>query len=239
MKFVLVHGGWQGGWAWDAVASELESRGHEAFAPTLRGLTEGDADRAGVTVTDMAAGLIEEIKRRGLDAFVLVGHSGGGPVAQLVVDRLGYRVRRIMFMSAWVLRDGQSINDVKLVNAPHTTDTTVPMDPDLWATKFMQDATPQQLAAVIPRLVPSPIGWFDQRIELPRFFDLHLPSSYIFLRHDLSAPRELFQQMADRLDNPLIVECDGSHQAMLTRPAAVADALIAATGNGHAQGAWS
>jgi hypothetical protein len=32
--------------------------------------------------------------------------------------------------------------------------------------------------------------------------------------------------MAARLDNPRMVECDGSHEAMLTQPRAVVDALL-------------
>ena len=40
MKFVLVHGGWQGGWVWDEVSRLLEPGGHEVFAPTLRGMEE-------------------------------------------------------------------------------------------------------------------------------------------------------------------------------------------------------
>jgi hypothetical protein len=35
--------------------------------------------------------------------------------------------------------------------------------------------------------------------------------------------------MAARLRNPRRVECDGSHQAMLTRPNALATAMLAAT----------
>ena len=42
MKVVLVHGGWQGGWAWHRVAPILRSAGHEVFTPTLRGLDEGE-----------------------------------------------------------------------------------------------------------------------------------------------------------------------------------------------------
>jgi pimeloyl-ACP methyl ester carboxylesterase len=61
MKFVLVHGGWQGGWTWDAVAALLRAGGHEVFAPTLRGLAEAEAGRAGVTLADMAARLIQQI----------------------------------------------------------------------------------------------------------------------------------------------------------------------------------
>jgi pimeloyl-ACP methyl ester carboxylesterase len=237
MKFVLVHGGWQGGWAWDVVAAQLSARGDEVFAPTLLGMAEDQTSRAGVTVTDMADGLLDEIEQRDLHDFVLVGHSGGGPVAQLVADRLGHRVRRIVFMSAWVLLNGESINDIRpqrlvdaaRADAARSADNTIPMDPHRWASNFMQDATPEQLAAVTSRLVPSPRGWFDGRVELPRFFALHLPASYIFLRNDLAAPCAQFQRMADRLDNPTIVECDGAHQAMQTKPTAVADALVTAS----------
>jgi pimeloyl-ACP methyl ester carboxylesterase len=233
MKVVLVHGGWQGGWAWHMVAPLLWSAGHEVFTPTLRGLDEGDVDRASLTLGDLAGGLIQEIENRNLDDFVLVGHSGGGPVAQLVADRFGHRVRRIVFMSAWVLHDGESILDVHTqpeaealrAKAARSLDNTITMDTGRWASTFMQDATPGQLAATTDRLVPTPLGWFDEPIKLPRFFDLHLPASYVFLRHDNSAPKERYRGMAARLDHPLIVECDGSHEAMLTRPNAVANAL--------------
>ena len=35
--YVLVHGGWDGGWAWTPVAKKLRSAGHEVFTPTLHG----------------------------------------------------------------------------------------------------------------------------------------------------------------------------------------------------------
>ena len=36
--FVLVHGGWHGGWCWQKVIPFLEAAGHEVYAPTLTGL---------------------------------------------------------------------------------------------------------------------------------------------------------------------------------------------------------
>ena len=38
--FVLVHGGWHGGWCWKRVAARLRQAGHEVFTPTLTGLGE-------------------------------------------------------------------------------------------------------------------------------------------------------------------------------------------------------
>jgi pimeloyl-ACP methyl ester carboxylesterase len=236
MRIVLVHGGWQGGWAWRKVAPLLRLTGHQVVTPTLRGLGKKDVNRAGLTLGDLAGGLIQEIEDSDLDDFVVVGHSGGGPVAQLVADRFGHRVQRIAFISAWVLHDGESILDVRTegeaealrAKAAHSPDNTVAMDPERWASAFMQDATSRQLRATVDRLVPTPLGWFDEPIKLPRFFDLQLPASYVFLRQDLSAPKERYRAMAARLDRPLIVECDGSHEAMLTQPTAVANALLSA-----------
>jgi alpha-beta hydrolase superfamily lysophospholipase len=38
--FVLVHGGWHGGWCWRHVAPLLRVAGHAVYAPTLTGLGE-------------------------------------------------------------------------------------------------------------------------------------------------------------------------------------------------------
>ena len=38
--FVLVHGGWAGGWQWREVAGLLRAADHDVFTPTLTGLGE-------------------------------------------------------------------------------------------------------------------------------------------------------------------------------------------------------
>jgi len=39
--FVLVHGSWHDGSAWKAVIKHLEAKGHQAFAPTVKGHGKG------------------------------------------------------------------------------------------------------------------------------------------------------------------------------------------------------
>jgi hypothetical protein len=38
--YVLVHGGWAGGWIWQPLTSVLRREGHTVFTPTLTGLGE-------------------------------------------------------------------------------------------------------------------------------------------------------------------------------------------------------
>src|SRR5258708_37166441 len=78
MCFVLCHGGWQGGWCWDEVVSQLKLRGQNAYAPTLRGSEAGEVNRAGITLQDIADGLATFLLERDLNDIMLVGHSGVG-----------------------------------------------------------------------------------------------------------------------------------------------------------------
>jgi pimeloyl-ACP methyl ester carboxylesterase len=71
-RFVLVHGAWHGGWCFGELASELERRGHEAWAPDL------PCDDASQDQNDYAA-LLGDCS----DA-VVVGHSLGGLTIALV-----------------------------------------------------------------------------------------------------------------------------------------------------------
>jgi pimeloyl-ACP methyl ester carboxylesterase len=65
-RFVLVHGGWHGGWCFRWLAQELEARGHEVEAPDL------PCEEAGLTPLDYA----REVGPQP-DAIV-VGHSLAG-----------------------------------------------------------------------------------------------------------------------------------------------------------------
>jgi pimeloyl-ACP methyl ester carboxylesterase len=100
MQFVLVHGGWLGGWSWNRVASVLRARGHQVFAPTLRG-------------SDIAAvgkELVDAIKHADLREVALIGHSGDGAVLRYAAERLSEITRRVVFVDAWEIQDGQTIH---------------------------------------------------------------------------------------------------------------------------------
>src|SRR6516225_2938044 len=81
--FVLVHGSWHGGWAWEAVIRRLSEKGYDVHAPTLAGHGPG-VIRLRVTHQDCVASIVNYIQKHGLEDVILVGHSFGGTVVQKV-----------------------------------------------------------------------------------------------------------------------------------------------------------
>jgi pimeloyl-ACP methyl ester carboxylesterase len=74
-EFVLIPGGWYGGWVFEAVERPLLERGHMVRGVTLSGLGEQAAPTANLTthVTE-TVGLLKASDR----PVVLCGHSYGG-----------------------------------------------------------------------------------------------------------------------------------------------------------------
>ncbi len=88
-KFVLVPGGWHGGWAFEAVGQLLAGEGHEVRALTLSGL--GDEPARGANLDSHVDEVVQALHE--LDApAVLVGHSYAGMVITGAADRAPSRV---------------------------------------------------------------------------------------------------------------------------------------------------
>jgi len=107
---VLVHGGFCGGWIWRRVADRLRSAGHDVFAPTLTGLGERShlADPA-IDLEVHASDVLNLLRFEDLRDVLLVGHSYGGLILELVGDRAPERIARRIYVDALVLEDGESI----------------------------------------------------------------------------------------------------------------------------------
>ncbi|MGW3338620.1 alpha/beta fold hydrolase [Streptomyces sp. NPDC001009] len=110
MKFVMVPGGWQGGWVFDPVADELRRGGHQVEAVTLSGLeADGPVDTDRPPNLDTHIDQVAEIVDRGDGTpLALCGHSYGGMVIAGVADRLGDRLHQLVFIDAYVPDDGDS-----------------------------------------------------------------------------------------------------------------------------------
>lgn len=76
--------------------------------------------------------------------------------------------------------------------------------------------------------MPLPHAHFAEPVHLPGFEAAGTPSSYVFLDDDVSVDPSIYRKMADRLPQPRREHTPGPHQAMMTHPRELAEALVRA-----------
>jgi non-heme chloroperoxidase len=98
---VMIHGGFCGPWAWEGFAARFEEKGYRVTAPALRHHDSGKPPPAlGTTsLLDYADDLEDLITAMGV-APILVGHSLGGLLAQMLAARIKTRAAVLLAPSA-------------------------------------------------------------------------------------------------------------------------------------------
>ena len=106
--FVLVHGAWQGAWAWETIVPRLAAAGHDAIAVDLPGNGHDQTPPAAVDVDLYArhiAGIVDGIA----GPIVLVGHSMGGTAVAQACELRSERIALAIYLAAFLLPDGMSV----------------------------------------------------------------------------------------------------------------------------------
>ncbi|HSV48111.1 MAG TPA: alpha/beta fold hydrolase, partial [Ramlibacter sp.] len=107
--FVLVHGAWHGGWCWRRVLPALAGAGHAAHALTLTGVGErSHLLSPAITLETHIADVLQLIEAEELSDIVLAVHSYAGMIGTAIADRMGPRLRHLVYVDAVVPQPGES-----------------------------------------------------------------------------------------------------------------------------------
>ncbi|KQY04281.1 salicylate esterase [Mycobacterium sp. Root135] len=231
--YVLVHSSWDDGSAWADVAERLRQRGHQVHCPTMAGHGAG-ADRD-VSHDDCVASVADYIGQHGLTNFVLVGHSFAGSVVARLAAKTPEKVRRLVFLNAFIPEDGTSVLD----NAPvayqelfrklaeQSGDNTVMLPFEVFRDAFIGDANLERAQEIYSMLTPEPLGPVVEKLDMKAFYELMtVPRSYVHCLDDCSLPpgdpRVGWLVNARRLGLFRLVTMAGSHEVLYTNPALLA-----------------
>ena len=235
--YVLVHGAWHTGAEIEVVADGLRAAGHTAYCPTLAGNNPGD-DRASTTLEDAIASAVRYIEEKNLTEVRLAGHSYGGMVISGVADRIAPRLKRLVYINAFVPLDGESLNDMvpppyvamfDAVAAANTNAVTLPFE--IWREAFINDADLATAQAAYEKLNPHPYRTFTDKIRLRQpLAALALGKSYVNCQQDTAMPHGMpwHPRLSERLGLFRLVECPGSHEMFFSNPGRLAQAILEA-----------
>jgi pimeloyl-ACP methyl ester carboxylesterase len=221
--FFVAHGAWSAGWAWKKMHPLLRERGHALVVPTQTGLGER-AHLAGpeVDLETHVADLLGVLHCEDLHDVILLGHSYGGMVATLLADRAPERFTQLVYLDAFVPRDGQALIDLvppALSQSWPAGDWRTPPNP------LPPDTSPEDVAWIMPRRVPQPRGCFTQPVKLTGA-GAALPRTYIFCtRQAAGQPFRPFAERAQREGGWRYLEIDATHSPNVTAPDVLARLL--------------
>jgi pimeloyl-ACP methyl ester carboxylesterase len=180
--FVIVHGAWGGSWAFRRVASLLNTKGYTVYRPSLTGLGE----RVHLASPDVGLSthiddVVNVLLFEDLRDVILVGHSYGGMVITGVADRVPDRIRRLVYVDAFVPDDGDSVMSLQGSHAGWIKQMTkgqyiVPP----WV---RPDQPP-------PKDVPQPLKTFTEPIVLKNKSARQIPATYILTVEKGRDPRD-------------------------------------------------
>lgn len=225
--FGLIPGAWHGAWCFERLIPALEERGHSAIAVEL-------------PCDDVAAGFPEYVGAvvdalSGTRELVLVGHSLGSHTVERATSAL--RVQRIVHICGVIPpRSNEDRSHQPEMDAPGTFETLSSGDGAMWWSSadgaiaaMYADCHPDDAQWAVDRLrrqSTTPHRTIEEPVAMPS-----RPTTSIVCTDDRVVRAEWGRWAARvRLGDCEVIELPGGHSPFLSRPEALADALVSALG---------
>lgn len=227
--FLLVHGTGHGGWCWQKVRPLLRAHGHDVFTPTLSGLSDRSHLLAcGIDLATHITDVTNLLWYEDLADVVLVGHSYAGMVITGVAATMPERLKRVVYLDAYLPDDGQSEADLWPAEMRASIEREAAAGQGLRqppTTDFFGITDPAMAAWVKARVTPQPLATYTQPVPAGSPQSAALPRTFIHCTAGPTTPLfGIFAAKARARGWP-VHEIATGHDVMLTAPDAVATLL--------------
>jgi pimeloyl-ACP methyl ester carboxylesterase len=229
--YVLIHGAWHGAWCWYKVLPRLEALGHTVIAPDLPSLgrDKTPANRVSLSMwRDFVCGILDAQT----EPVILVGHSRGGIVISEVAEHRPDRIRTLVYLSAFLPRDGESLFDL----AAHAIGSEVPpnmvmsedkgssmLRDDIVRSAFYGECSDEDVALARSLLQPEPTLPLATPVRLSEKNFGRVPRVFIGCLRDRAVTPPLQKRMCEALPCRQVLTIDTDHSPFFSRP----DELVA------------
>jgi pimeloyl-ACP methyl ester carboxylesterase len=214
--YVIVHGGW----AFKKVDSLLTEKGCIVYRPSLT----GQGERVHLASLDVRLmthiqDVVNMILYEDLHDVTLVGHSYGGMVITGVADSLPGRIKKMIYLDAFLPEDGESVTSIQGARADGIK--------KMLANGFLM---PPWVAAgkLPPKDVPHPYKTFTDTIVLKNKARLNISTTYILtVAKGTNAKDDDFALQAERAKQKgwPVVQLEVDHNPQWSTPEALVEML--------------
>ncbi len=233
--FLFVHGAWHGAWCWHKLVPRLEKLGHVVIAPDLPAMGR---DRTPVNRVSLATwreyvcGIVDSVPGE----IVLVGHSRGGIVLSEVAEHRPDRVRTLVYLCAFLLRDGECLFDLAGSDESSLVPPNMVMSEDksfsTMRSEALRDAfygecSDEDVALARLCVQPEPSVPLATPVKITGDNFGRVPRVYVECLRDRAIPIALQRRMHSASPCQRVLALDTDHSPFFSRPDELAALLTA------------
>jgi len=231
--YILVHGAWHGGWCWHKVVARLEALGHRVLAPDLPGHGIDRTAPAETTLESLTRSLCAHLDAAE-EPVILVGHSFGGTVITQAAEWCPAKVRRLVYVAAFMPRNGESTGKLGAADPDTLLNAAMVVAPDRKTATLKPDALKDVLfgrspdeAVVLARslLVPEGLAGFRAAVATTAGNWGMVPRRYVVCTDDRAVGPALQRKMAAGSER--VTELAADHSPYFSAPDELTAALAA------------
>ena len=233
--FVFIHGSWHGGWCWTKLAPILTEKGHTVFTPDLLAHGNDKTPISEVTLqsyVDLTCRIIDSQR----EPVYLIGHSRGGIVISQAAEERPDKIRRLVYLAAFMLRDGepmiqwavQDTDSLLLPNLAFSEDRSYHFikNQSLIKEIFYGDCSDSDVEIAKSNLVPEPTAPIETPLHLSKNRYGRVAKTYIETLDDKAVSPMLQRKMYTAVGCSEVIRISTSHSPFFSKPDELAEILM-------------
>ncbi|MGH8006832.1 MAG: alpha/beta fold hydrolase [Candidatus Binatia bacterium] len=232
--FVLIHGAWHGGWCWYKIVPLLTQAGHRVVTPDLPGRGKDKTPLSDISLSRHVEHICAVLDAQP-EPVTLVGHSFGGVIITQVAELRPERVKSLVYLTAFLLRDGETLRgalrdatESLLVpnRIPSADGSSTTVREEALKDVFYADCSQADIVLAGALLVPEGSAPMVTPVHTTAANFGRIPRVYIECLRDRAIPATTQRQMYTSLPCQRVVSLDTSHSPFFSAPEKLAAELL-------------
>ncbi|PEI83511.1 alpha/beta fold hydrolase [Bacillus toyonensis] len=230
--YVLVHGAWQGEWAWELVKPQLEALGHTVITLDLPGSGKDTTPSQNITLDSYVDAVTATINQQ-TEKVIVVGHSMGGIVITQTAELIPNKIDKLVYLCAFLPQSGESLGSKLDGEAGpqfsiNENDMTAELIPNLIEKTFLNATENEEIKeASSKKMRPQPLGPFQQQLKISEENFGTVDRIYIETTLDRAIPIDFQRRMNTETPCSKIITLEADHSPFFSKATELVNCLHA------------
>ncbi|HDR7846498.1 TPA: alpha/beta fold hydrolase [Bacillus toyonensis] len=230
--YVLVHGAWQGEWAWELVKPQLEALGHTVITLGLPGSGKDTTPSQNITLDSYVDAVTATINQQ-TEKVIVVGHSMGGIVITQTAELIPNKIDKLVYLCAFLPLNGESLGSKLDGEAGpqfsiNENDMTAELIPNLIEKTFLNATENEEIKeASSKKMRPQPLGPFQQQLKISEENFGTVDRIYIETTLDRAIPIDFQRRMNTETPCSKIITLEADHSPFFSKATELVNCLHA------------